>query len=177
MGEWGARLLLGALRLFQRLPLGVQAALGRGLGALLWRLACSRRRIALRNLELCLPELPVAERERLARDHFGWLARSLLERALLWYAPAERLKRLIQVEGDVGLAERSDKPVMWLVPHFLALDVAGIACLAVSETNETGAAENHEGPAGHAGGNPGAGSASAGAAHLMEHPSEPHRHG
>lgn len=55
--------------------------------------------------------------------------------------------------------------------------VAGIACLAVSETNETGAAENHEGPAGHAGGNPGAGSASAGAAHLMEHPSEPDRHG
>ena len=127
--ELGARLLLGTLRLFQRLPLGVQAALGRGLGALLWRLAGSRRRIALRNLELCLPELPVAERERLAREHFGWLARSLLERGLLWYAPAGRLKRLIQVEGDVGLAERSEKPVMWLVPHFLALDVAGIACL------------------------------------------------
>ena len=25
------------------------------------------------------------------------------------------------------LAERSDKPVMWLVPHFMALDVAGVA--------------------------------------------------
>ncbi|MDR3004985.1 MAG: DMT family transporter [Acidovorax sp.] len=43
--------------------------------------------------------------------------------------------------------------------------VAGIACLAVSETRE---AEGHEDPASHAGGNPGAGSASAGAAGLAE---------
>ncbi len=128
-GELGARAVLGALWLFQHLPLGVQAALGRGLGAVLYRLAGSRRRIALRNVELCLPELDAAARKQLVRMHFGWLARSLLERGLLWYAPAERLKRLIHVEGDVGLAERSDKPVMWLVPHFLALDVAGISAL------------------------------------------------
>ena len=38
-----------------------------------------------------------------------------------------RLRRLIQVEGDVGFAERSERPVMWLVPHFVALDVAGAA--------------------------------------------------
>ena len=38
-----------------------------------------------------------------------------------------RLKRLIHVEGDVHLAERSERPVMWLVPHFMALDVAGAA--------------------------------------------------
>ncbi len=38
-----------------------------------------------------------------------------------------RLRRLIRVEGDVGLAERGGRPVMWLVPHFLALDVAGVA--------------------------------------------------
>lgn len=52
--------------------------------------------------------------------------------------------------------------------------VAGIACLAVSETRE---ADEHCDAAGHAGGNPGAGSASAGAAHLMEHPPAPRRHG
>ena len=39
----------------------------------------------------------------------------------------ERIKRLIHVEGDVTLAERSERPVMWLVPHFMALDVAGAA--------------------------------------------------
>ena len=61
------------------------------------------------------------------REHFKLLGRSFLERGLLWYASAERLKRLIHVEGDVLLAERSARSVMWLVPHFLAVDVAGTA--------------------------------------------------
>ncbi|MEP7283303.1 MAG: lipid A biosynthesis acyltransferase [Rubrivivax sp.] len=123
----GAHLAVWALRGISRLPLRLQAVLGRMLGALLFLLAADRRRVARRNLELCLPELGPAARRALLRDHFGWLGRSLLERGLLWYAPVERLKRLIQVEGDVGLAERSAQPVMWLVPHFMALDVAGAA--------------------------------------------------
>jgi KDO2-lipid IV(A) lauroyltransferase len=125
----GTRLLLGLLWLLHWLPLSAQAAIGRGLGALLHALARSRRRIALRNLELCFPEKSEAERAALAREHFAWLGRSLLERGLLWWAPPERLKRLIHVEGDVLLAERSERPVMWLVPHFLALDVAGASVL------------------------------------------------
>jgi len=125
----GARILLAFLWLFQWLPLRVQAALGRAFGSLGWHLVRSRRRVALRNLELCFPELAAAERERLAREHFRWLGRSLLERGLLWYASPERLRRLIHVEGDVGLAERSAKPVMWLVPHFMGLDVAGASVL------------------------------------------------
>ena len=122
-----ARAVLGLLWALQWLPLAWQAGLGRGLGRLLFALAGGRRRVALRNVQLCLPELDEAARQALVRQHFQWLARSLLERGLLWYAPVHRLKRLIQVEGDVGLAERSDKPVMWLVPHFVALDVAGVA--------------------------------------------------
>jgi len=124
-----ARLLLAALWLFHWLPLSVQAACGRAFGRLGWHLVVSRRKVALRNLELCFPELPAGERERLAKEHFRWLGRSLLERGLLWYASPERLRRLIRVEGDVHLAERSDKPVMWLAPHFMALDVAGASVL------------------------------------------------
>ena len=125
----GARILLATLWLFHWLPLPAQALLGRALGRLLHAVAGSRRRIALRNVELCFPEKPAAERAQLVREHFQWLGRSILERGLLWYAPAERLKRLIQIEGDVGLAERSERPVMWLVPHFMALDVAGVSVL------------------------------------------------
>jgi drug/metabolite transporter (DMT)-like permease len=44
--------------------------------------------------------------------------------------------------------------------------VAGIACLAVSETQEAEVPGAGDDAPGHAGGNPGAGSASAGAAHL-----------
>ncbi len=122
-----ARALLALIWLLHLLPLALQAALGRGLGRVLHLFAVGRRRVALRNVELCLPELSPRERRALVREHFQWLARSLLERAVLWYASPERLKRLIHVEGDVQLAERSERAVMWLVPHFLALDVAGAA--------------------------------------------------
>ena len=126
LSNGGARALLALVWLLHWLPLGVQALLGRGLGLVMHSLAPKRRQVALRNLELCFPELGAAKRAAMARQHFQWLARSLLERGVLWYASPARLKRLIHVEGDLHLAERSDRPVMWLVPHFLAVDVAGL---------------------------------------------------
>ncbi len=119
--------LLALLWLLHWLPLAVQAALGGALGRVFYTAARARRRIAARNVQLCLPELSALQRRDLLRAHFRWLGRSAVERALLWYAPPARLKRLIHAEGDVHLAERSERPVMWLVPHFLALDVAGAA--------------------------------------------------
>jgi KDO2-lipid IV(A) lauroyltransferase len=129
MGRLGASLAIAMLWLLHWLPLPLLAALGQGLGALLWRLAGSRRRIALRNLELCFPDKPATERERLAREHFGWMGRSILERGLLWFASRERLLRLMEFDGDIHQAERSDKPVMWLLPHFAGLDWAAPALM------------------------------------------------
>lgn len=122
-----APLLLALLWLLSRLPLPLLAPLGRGLGRLMWALAGRRRAVALRNLELCLPELPEPRRREIARQHFALIGRSVFEYGLAWYASRERLKRLIRVEGDVALAERTGKPVMWLVPHFVALDIAAVA--------------------------------------------------
>jgi KDO2-lipid IV(A) lauroyltransferase len=128
LGTLGARVLLALVWLLHWLPLPLLAALGVGLGRLLHALAGSRRRIALRNLELCLPELPLAERQAIVRRHFEWLGRSLLERGLLWYASPARLRRLIRVEGDIGWGEcHPQQALMWLVPHFIGMDVAGTA--------------------------------------------------
>ncbi|HEY6513331.1 MAG TPA: lipid A biosynthesis acyltransferase [Burkholderiaceae bacterium] len=124
-----APLLLALLWLLAHLPLPALALFGRALGRLMWVLAGSRRAVALRNLELCMPELSEARRRDIAREHFVLVGCSLLEYGVTWYASRERLMRLIQVEGDVKLAERSERPVMWLVPHFIALDVAGVAVL------------------------------------------------
>jgi Kdo2-lipid IVA lauroyltransferase/acyltransferase len=133
MKSFGIRLFLSFMWLLHWLPLPVLAALGRGLGALLYRLAGSRRKIGLRNLELCLPGMPLAERQALLKQHFGWLTRSLIERSVLWYGSEQRVKGYIQVEGDIGLAERvfqeTGRPTMWLCPHFVGLDVAGAAIL------------------------------------------------
>jgi len=122
-----ARLLLGLVWLLHFLPLPVLARMGQGLGLLLHAFAHARRGVALANLALCMPEMPEGERRRLVREHFMWTGRSLLERGVLWHASAARLRRLIHVEGDVQLAYRSDKPVMWLVPHFVGIEVAGTA--------------------------------------------------
>lgn len=117
-----SHLFIGLLWLLHLLPMPLLAALGRGLGALLWVLARRRRRVALRNIELCFPEQPTAWRRALAREHFALLGRSLLERSLLWFAPAERLQRLMRIKGNIKLAEQSEAPVMWLLPHFLGLE-------------------------------------------------------
>jgi KDO2-lipid IV(A) lauroyltransferase len=127
--------VLALLWLLHWLPLSLLAPLGRGLGLVLWVLGRSRRHIALRNLELCFPERPEAERRALAIEHFKLLGRSLLERGLLWHASAERLQRLIHVEGQPQFADTHPGALMWLVPHFLALDVAAIAMrLTVTRT-------------------------------------------
>jgi KDO2-lipid IV(A) lauroyltransferase len=121
------RAVLALLWLLHWLPLPLLALLGRGLGMLLWRLAPARRHVALRNLELCLPERSEAQRRALAFEHFQWLGRSLLERGLLWHASPRRLRRLIHIEGRASLGDTHRGPLMWLAPHFMALDVAGAA--------------------------------------------------
>lgn len=123
-----AKLTLAALRLVARGPDAMVLALGRATGALLWALAGARRRVALRNLALCFPAWDEARRRALAREHFGLLGRSLVEHALLWHAPPERLRRLITLEGPAAHADlHPEQPLMWLVPHFVGLDVAAVA--------------------------------------------------
>lgn len=129
MARWdiAPRALVAMLRVLQALPMPVLVLAGRALGRLLFVLATERRHIALRNVQLCFPQWAPAQHRAVVREHFALLGRSLVERALLWYAPVSRLRRLIHVEGDIGLAERSAAPVMWLVPHFVGLEVAGAA--------------------------------------------------
>ncbi len=127
LSRLGGHVTLAVLWLLHGLPLAWQAALGRAVGVLLWQMAGSRRRITLRNLALCFPQMPARARERMAREVFGWFSRSVIERGLLWFASPARLKRLIHIEGDWQFADRHQGPVMWLVPHFVGLDVAGVA--------------------------------------------------
>jgi KDO2-lipid IV(A) lauroyltransferase len=124
----GARAALFFLWLLHWLPLPLLALMGRALGAFLYRVAGSRRKVALRNLELCFPEKSQAEREAIAKEHFGWLARSLLERGVLSYSSESRLRRLTRFKGSVKLAEQGKqdgRPVMWLTPHFVGLEWVG----------------------------------------------------
>ncbi|HZX28498.1 MAG TPA: lipid A biosynthesis acyltransferase [Telluria sp.] len=126
------RLLLALMWCLHWLPLPVLGRFGDLVGAVLFLVLRKRRHIALTNLRLCMPELSEAERVALARRHFQAYSRSVWERAILWWASAERLKRLLVVEPGVPLAEIAAGPTILLCPHFVCLDVAGVAVMLES---------------------------------------------
>ena len=96
---WLLWLGLGLLWLVVQLPYRVLLVLGRVLGALLYRLAGSRRHIAERNLELCFPNLNAAEREQLLKANFAALGIGFFETAMGWWWAKSRLARLGHIEG------------------------------------------------------------------------------
>jgi KDO2-lipid IV(A) lauroyltransferase len=114
------------------LPLPVLGRFGDAVGALLFVVLRRRRHIALTNLRLTMPECDERARVRLARAHFQAYSRSVWERAILWWAPPARLRRLIRVEPGVPLAEIAAGPTILLCPHFVCLDVAGVAVMLES---------------------------------------------
>lgn len=119
------RLALGLLWLLHFLPLSVLSRLGHGLGNLLFLLGRERRHIALTNLALCLPELDEGARRRLAREHFRAVARSMLERGILWWGSAERIRGMVSVADEAHWHAVRDRPVIFLVPHFVGFEMGG----------------------------------------------------
>jgi KDO2-lipid IV(A) lauroyltransferase len=124
-----SRAAVALLWLLHFLPLPLLAALGRGLGLLLYRFAKKRRHIVQVNLALCFPERDAAAREALAKEHFQALGRSMLERSLFWWASRQRLMKLIRVSGGEKIQALRDagRPIMLLAPHFVGLDAGGVA--------------------------------------------------
>lgn len=126
------KLLLGFMWLMHWLPLPVLGRIGNGIGFLLFYIMTPRRKIALINLRLAMPEMSEAERRKVALAHFQAYSRSVLDRGILWWASEKRLRRLIRIEtsagmppGEVPVALLTGKPTIMLCPHFVCLDVGG----------------------------------------------------
>ena len=126
MTEFGSRLVLSLSWLLHWLPLPVLAWLARGLGSMLYLVGRARRRVALKNLSLCFPDLPVQQQRRIARDHFRSFSQVVLEQGLLWWASNRRFQRLIRVQGMEHWRAVESRPIIWLAPHFAGLDWAGV---------------------------------------------------
>jgi KDO2-lipid IV(A) lauroyltransferase len=126
------RLMLSVMWLLHWLPLALLGRLGNTVGAILFATLRARRHITLTNLRLCLPDLSESARRALAKKHFQAYARSVLERSVLWWAPESRLRKLIVVDPRVPLDLIASGPVILLCPHFVCLDVAGVAVLLQS---------------------------------------------
>lgn len=125
------RIAIAFLWLLHWLPLPILGRFGAAIGSLLFLVMGPRRRIALTNLRLCMPELSEDARRALAREHFRSYARSIFERSILWWAPEARVRKLIHVEGSVPQAAMEAGPTILLCPHFVCLDVAGVAARVI----------------------------------------------
>ncbi|WP_370153023.1 MULTISPECIES: lysophospholipid acyltransferase family protein [Pseudomonadota] len=79
-----------------RLPLPLLQGLGNLLGWLLWLLPNSRRRAAYANVALCQPGLTPAQRRRLVRRSLCHEMKTILELAVIWLAPEQRVLGLIR---------------------------------------------------------------------------------
>ena len=124
---WLLWLGLGLLWLLAQLPYPWLMRLGRGLGAVMYRFAKSRRKIAARNLELCFPELSADERAQLLRENFASTGMTFFEMAISWWWPAARLRKLGRVEGleHIRQAEAEGQGVLLMAMHFTTLEMGG----------------------------------------------------
>ena len=130
---WPSWLAVGLFKLLALLPFRLQAALGRALGWIGYHSARGRRSVARTNLAICLPEYAEAERERLVREHFGWLGVAAVCQGLSWSAPKERLARIVRLRHQERIEQylAAGRPVIVLVPHFIGLELGGTAFTAL----------------------------------------------
>lgn len=123
---WLLWLGLGIAYLLSWLPYPVLMALGRGLGLLMLKLLKSRRKVAVRNLELCFPEKSAAERQQLLRQNFQHTGCAAIETIIAWWWPDWRFKPLTHFKGyqhiEAELAK--GKGVLLLASHMLHLEAA-----------------------------------------------------
>ena len=122
---WPTWLGIGCLRVIEPLPYAWQLRIGRFIGRIVRLLPLSYVRIARRNIEICLPDLPPEAREALLKRHFESLGIGLCETAITWWSSNERVRSLAQVEGVEHLqkALARGNGVILVGGHFTTIEI------------------------------------------------------
>lgn len=107
------------------LPYKLQLMLGRILGRLLYKIGSSRKRVAMKNLELCFPEMSQQERTLILKKNFENTGIALFETGMGWWWPDWRVKRKTKVVGLEHLekAHQQGKGVLLLTMHYLSVEI------------------------------------------------------
>ena len=122
------------LFIVRRIPLETASALGGRLATTLGPLTGSHK-VVLRNLQLAFPEMPEADRAKLARDQWDNLGRSTFE--LPWMDELQPSRGRVElVNGErLEAIRKSGKPVVFISGHFANWEVmpctivdAGVVC-------------------------------------------------
>lgn len=107
-------------RLLAQLSLANVQRLGQVLGSLIYRFGKKRKYLALRNLELCYPQMSLREREHLAKASAIEVTKAILESTKLWQVPTEQLLAMVQQVSGLELLDAAlarGKGVVMVIPH------------------------------------------------------------
>ncbi|MDM0068659.1 lipid A biosynthesis acyltransferase [Variovorax sp. J31P207] len=130
MSKLTSKLGIGFMRALAHVPFPLVRGFGAVLGRVLHVLAVPRRRVVDTNLALCFPSRSEAERRRMARQTFVYVAQSWFDRSWLWHAPEAVVARRLKVVGAADVIEEiahGHEPMILFAPHFYGLDAAATA--------------------------------------------------
>jgi KDO2-lipid IV(A) lauroyltransferase len=124
---WLAWLGIGLLWFITRLPKRWQLNLGKSIGLLFYVLPNKLKHITTTNIKLCFPELSSNQQKKLARKNFESLGIGVIEAAMAWWLPDEKLQHLFQIQGMEYIDEAftKGKGIILLGPHFTCLEMVG----------------------------------------------------
>ncbi|PWB32300.1 lysophospholipid acyltransferase [Pseudomonas sp. SDI] len=120
MDKFKGALMVGALRLFAKLPWGAVQRVGSAIGWIMWKLPNSSREVVRINLAKCFPEMDPVAREQLVGRTLMDIGKSFTESACAWIWPAQRSLELVrEVEGLEVLKDAlaSGKGVVGITSH------------------------------------------------------------
>ncbi len=120
---WPLWIWFSLLWLVGRMPLVAIRALGTGTGLLVYKVAKGRRRVTLRNLELCFPEKSQQEREQIAKDSFASGGMALWESGLIWFGSHSRVSKMHKVIGLEHLEREPGQAILVLGMHNACLEM------------------------------------------------------
>ncbi|GGY79112.1 lysophospholipid acyltransferase family protein [Marinobacter zhanjiangensis] len=118
-----------ALRIAGKLSLRMAQRIGRVIGTLSWWFPSRSKAVTMANINLCFPEMPEEQRQRLIRSSLRHTGQTFTEIPLMWEWPVEKCLGLIrEVEGldliDEALA--SGRGVVLLAPHLGNWELVGV---------------------------------------------------
>jgi KDO2-lipid IV(A) lauroyltransferase len=121
----GIKIAFAIIWLISKLPQSVMQFIGNTLGVIGFYTVKSRRKVGLKNLSLCFPQMSEKEKNQIIYEHFKYLVNSALQYGLLFYGSPEQIRKLVKLKNFENILEHYEKrPVILMCPHFVGLDLA-----------------------------------------------------
>ena len=126
--NWIIVLILSLTRLLVLLPYPFIVKIGELLGHVLYRIPSSRSQVALKNIQLCFPNLSSEEQKNLLRQHFISLGIGFFEVGIARWKSTKKLKQIVQIQGLENLrdAVAKNKGVILFSAHFTLLEISAL---------------------------------------------------